>query len=94
MAYDANAMSLVEIGLLLPRRIYFKKISNDELKRCELDFLEEMRDDSHMKLAFYQRKMAQYYNIKVKKEVITNGRHCVKKGFPIFQRARCENASF
>lgn len=37
------------------------------LRRCELDFLETMKDDSQLKLASYPRKSTHYYKAKVKK---------------------------
>lgn len=49
ITYDAEAMSPVEVGLPFPRRLSFNEISNDELRRCELDFLEEKRDDSQVR---------------------------------------------
>jgi hypothetical protein len=67
MTYGAEAMSPVEVGLPSPRRVSFNEISNDELRRCELDFLEERRNDSQLRLAVYQRKMSRYYNSKMKK---------------------------
>lgn len=43
MAYGAEEMSLVEIGLLTPRPLYFDEISNGALRMCELIFLEEWK---------------------------------------------------
>lgn len=33
VTYGVEVMSLVEVGLLSPRRIYFNEVSNDELRR-------------------------------------------------------------
>lgn len=68
MTYGSEAMSPVEVGLLSPRRLHLKEISNDELRRFELDFLEERGNKSQSKLAIYQRKITRYYNSKVKKK--------------------------
>lgn len=48
-------------------RLHFSEISDDELRRCELDFIDEKRDEPQLKVAAYQRKMAHYYNAKFKK---------------------------
>lgn len=41
IAYGIEAMSLVEVRLHLHCCLYFKEISNDELRMCKLDYLEE-----------------------------------------------------
>lgn len=43
MAYGAEKLSLVEVGLLTPRRLHFDEISNGALRMCELIFLEEWK---------------------------------------------------
>lgn len=43
-------MSPIEVGLPSPRHLHFNKISNDMLRRCKLDFLDERRDDLNDKL--------------------------------------------
>lgn len=53
MTCRVEAMSLVKMGLPSPCRIHFNEISNDELMRYELDFLEEMRDESQAYLVVY-----------------------------------------
>ncbi|XP_022891957.1 uncharacterized protein LOC111406817 [Olea europaea var. sylvestris] len=67
MAFETEAMIPVEVGLPSPRRLHFSEITNDELRRCDLGFIEERRDDSQLKLGTYQRKMTRYFNSKVKK---------------------------
>lgn len=54
MDYVAEAMSPVEIGQHSPCRIHFNEISNNELRGCELNFLEERKDASQTRLAIYQ----------------------------------------
>ncbi|CAI9782264.1 unnamed protein product [Fraxinus pennsylvanica] len=73
MAYGAEAMSPFEVGLSSPHNLQFNEVSNDEIRQCELDFLEKRRDDSQIKLASYQRKMVRYYNVKVKKKLFRRG---------------------
>ncbi|XP_022861553.1 uncharacterized protein LOC111381936 [Olea europaea var. sylvestris] len=65
MAYGTEAMSPVEVGLLSPRCLHFNEITNDELRRFDLNFIEEIRDDTQLKLATYQRKMTKHFNSKV-----------------------------
>lgn len=67
MAYGVEAMSPLEVGLPSFRRLHFNKKSNDKLKRCDLDFLNEMKNECQMKLVTNQRKMIHYYNVKVKR---------------------------
>lgn len=54
MAYGATVMSPIEVGLPSPLCMHFNEISNDKIRRCELDFFEERRDDSQIRLASYQ----------------------------------------
>ncbi|XP_022897512.1 uncharacterized protein LOC111411189 [Olea europaea var. sylvestris] len=67
MAFETEAMSPVEVGLPSPRRLHFSEITNDELRRLDLDFIDERRDDAQLNLGTYQRKMTRYFNSKVKK---------------------------
>lgn len=55
MAYVAF-MSSIKVGMSSPRLPNLNEISYDELKECELDFFEEMRDDSQIKLSSHQKK--------------------------------------
>lgn len=82
MTYGAEAMSLVEVGVPSPCRIHFDEITNEDLSGAELDFLEERRDDSQVRLASYQRKMMRYYNAKVKKRVFRIRELVLRKTFP------------
>lgn len=75
-------MSPVEVDVSSPRRLHFNEIMNDDLRRLELDFLEEKRDESQVKLASYQRKMMRYYNAKVKKRVFRIGDLALRRVFP------------
>lgn len=54
MAYEVEDMSPIKVGIPSPRRLQFNEISNDELRRWEHDFLNEMRNESEIKLAIYQ----------------------------------------
>lgn len=67
MAFGTKTMSSIEVRLPSSCCLYFSEITNDVLRRCELDFIDEKKDESQLKLATYQRKMTRYYNSKVKK---------------------------
>ncbi|XP_022886895.1 uncharacterized protein LOC111402791 [Olea europaea var. sylvestris] len=49
IAYGTEAMSPVEVGLASPCHLHFSEISNDELRRFNLDFIDERRDDSPLR---------------------------------------------
>lgn len=49
-------LSSVEVKLFSSRHLHFNVIFNNELRRCEINFLEERMDDLQVKLATYQRK--------------------------------------
>ncbi|XP_022848768.1 uncharacterized protein LOC111371087 [Olea europaea var. sylvestris] len=46
MAYGIEAMSPVEVDLPSPCHLHFSEISNDELRKFNLDFIDKRRDDS------------------------------------------------
>lgn len=52
MTYGVEVSS-VEIGLPSPRHLQFNEIFNDKLRRCELDFLDEKKNKSQVKLVSY-----------------------------------------
>lgn len=67
MVYGTETISPVAIVLPSPCRLQFSEVSNDELRRRELDFLDERRDDSQWRPATYQMKMMRYYSTKINK---------------------------
>lgn len=60
-------MSLVNVELPSSHCLHFKEVYNDELRRCKLDFVDKMTDDSHVKVGSFQRKMTHCYDTKAKK---------------------------
>ncbi|XP_022857676.1 uncharacterized protein LOC111378680 [Olea europaea var. sylvestris] len=95
MAFGTEAMSPMEVGLPSPRCLHFSEITDDELRRLDLNFIEERRDDSQLKLGTYQRKMTRYFNSKVKKRsfrsttLYSGGSSCPQKNLvpvPLFIR--------
>lgn len=46
MAFGAEVMSPVKVGLPALRCLQFNEISNNDLRKGELDFLDEMKNES------------------------------------------------
>ena len=66
MVYGTNAFILVEIELTSPRVMAFSEWRNSDCLRENLDLLDELREKTVVQLAAYQRKIAIYYNTKVR----------------------------
>ncbi|XP_074383394.1 uncharacterized protein LOC141724966 [Apium graveolens] len=56
----------VEVGVGSLRRDLFIEEDAEVNQRLHLDLLDEAKINSHMKLAVYQRRIARYFNKKVK----------------------------
>ena len=56
----------VEVGVTNTRRAAFSKEENNDKLRLNLDCLDQVRDKTFSKMTKYQRKMAEYYNKRVK----------------------------
>ena len=66
LTYGTEAVIPVEVGVASTRRTAFNEEGNDEKLRLSLDCLDEVTDKASSRMAEYQRKMAEYYNKKVK----------------------------
>ena len=66
LTYGTEAVIPVEVGVASTRRTTFSKEENDDKLRVNLDCLDEVRDKVSSKMKEYQRKMAEYYNKRVK----------------------------
>ena len=66
LTYGTEAMIPVEVGVANTRRITFNEEGNDDKLQLYLDCLDEVRDKASSRMAEYQRKMAEYYNKRVK----------------------------
>ncbi|XP_075645095.1 uncharacterized protein LOC142616093 [Castanea sativa] len=66
LTYGTEAVIPVEVGVASVRREVFHEKDNDNQLRINLDCLDEIRDKASSKTAKYQRKMAEYYNKRVK----------------------------
>ena len=56
----------VEVGVTSTRRAAFSEEENDDKLRLNLDYLDEVREEASCRMTKYQRKMAEYYNKRVK----------------------------
>ena len=54
MAFGAEAMVLVEVGLSSHRRISYTQLQNEKLMKNELDLLEEKQELAKLRIASYQ----------------------------------------
>uniref|UniRef100_A0A2N9FD92 Integrase catalytic domain-containing protein n=1 Tax=Fagus sylvatica TaxID=28930 RepID=A0A2N9FD92_FAGSY len=66
LTFGTEAVIPVEIGLTTLRTTFHKEEENEGQLRLNLDLLDETREKAAQRIAFYQGKMARYYNTKVK----------------------------
>ena len=66
MSYGAKAVILIETGFPTLRTQSFNSSNNDELLERSLDLIEEIRESAMVQLAYYQHKLKQGYDAKVK----------------------------
>ena len=66
MTYGAAAVIPLEAGFPTLRTSSFCPSSNDELLEKSLDLIKERREKAMVQLAYYQQKLKQGYNAKVK----------------------------
>ena len=66
LTYETEAVIPVEVGVTSTRRAAFSEKKNDDKLRLNLDCLDEVRDEASSRMTNYQRKMAEYYNKRVK----------------------------
>ncbi|XP_050247585.1 uncharacterized protein LOC126695025 [Quercus robur] len=66
LTYGTEAVIPVEVGVTSVRRGTFTEGLNDDELRLNLDCLDEVRDNASTRMTKYQKKMAEYYNKRVK----------------------------
>ena len=66
LAFGAEAVVPVEIGAESMRLMYFDFDSNQEGLELNAEFVDEMRDQALKRLILHSRRMARYYNSRVK----------------------------
>ena len=76
MSYGAEAVVPLEIGFPTLRTQSFNPNDNDELLERSLDLIEERRESAMVQLAYYQHKLKQGYDAKVKLRPLELGIWC------------------
>ncbi|XP_030936069.1 uncharacterized protein LOC115961190 [Quercus lobata] len=66
LTYGTEAVIPVEVGVTSIRRGTLTEGLNDDELRLNLDCLDEVRDNASSRMTKYQKKMAEYYNKRVK----------------------------
>ena len=66
LAFGTEAVTLVEVGLKSPRIEFANTEHNEEVLRLNLDFLEEKHEQVLKRIEDYHRKIARYYDQRVK----------------------------
>ena len=56
----------IEIGLLSDKVKNFNEITNSDRLRIDLDLLDEVREQVHVRMMTYKQRIAKYYNARVK----------------------------
>ena len=79
MSYGAEAIILIETGFPTLRTQSFNPSNNDELLKKSLDLIEERRESAMVQLAYYQHKLKQGYNAKVKLRPLEPGDLVLRK---------------
>ena len=79
MSYGAKAVIPIETGFPTLRTQSFNPSDNDELLERSLDLIEERRESAMVQLAYYQHKLKQGYNAKVKLRPLKPGDLVLRK---------------
>ena len=82
LAFGTEAVAPVEVGLKSPRIELATEEQNDESLRLNLDLLDEKWEQVLRRTEDYQRKMARYYNQRVKPRSYMQGDLVLKKLLP------------
>ena len=82
LAFGIKAVALVEVGLKSPRVEFVKAEHNKESLHLNLDLLEEKREQALKRAEDYQRKIARYYDRKVRPNIFKPGDLVLKKFLP------------
>ena len=79
MSYGAKAVIPLETGFPTLKTSSFSLNSNDNLIEKGLDLIEEKRENAMVQLAFYQHKLKQGYDAKVKLRPLEPGDLVLRK---------------
>ena len=81
MSYRAEAVIPIETGFPTLRTQTFNPNVNDRLLERSLDLLEEKRENAMVQLAYYQHKLKQDYDARVKLRLLELGDLVLRKVF-------------
>ena len=81
MSYGVEIVIPIETGFLTLRTQSFNPSNNDELLERSLDLIEERKESARVQLAYYQHKLKQGYDAKVKTKTTRAWGFGTKKGF-------------
>ena len=79
MSYGAKVIIPIETGFPTLRTQSFNPSDNDELLERSLDLIEERRESAMVQLAYYQHKLKQGYDPKVKLRPLEPGDLVLRK---------------
>ena len=82
LAFGTEAVTPVEVGLESPRVNFANAEHNEESFYLNLDLLEEKREQALKRVEDYQRKIARYYDQKVRPNSFKPGNLILKKLLP------------
>ena len=82
LTYGTEAVIPVEVGITSLKRKFFDELSNDDQLKLNLDCLDEVRDQASQIMNKYQKKMAEYYNQRVKLKRFNIGDLVLRKVTP------------
>ena len=79
MTYGAEVVIPLETGLPTLKTILFSLSGNNELLEKSLDLVKERRENAMVQLAYYQDKLKQGYDVKVKLRPLVPGDLVLRK---------------
>ena len=79
MSYGVEAVIPIETGFPTLRTQTFNPNDNDKLLEKSLDLIEERRENAMVQLAYYQHKLKQGYNARVKLRLLEPGDLVLRK---------------
>ena len=79
MTYGAEAVISLETGFPMLKTNSFNPSSNNELLEKSLDLVEERKKSAMVPLAYYQHKLKQGYDVKVKLRPLALGNLVLRK---------------
>ena len=79
MTYGAEAVILLKMGFPTLKTSSFSPSSNNELLERSLDLIEERKGNAMVQLAYYQHKLKQGYDAKVKLRPLMPGDLILRK---------------